>query len=75
MIGEDFISLTARGNLLLICGRTDEARSVFERAYALAPDAQLPAATESIARCMKAQDGSIGHANAWILSLHPPRPQ
>jgi hypothetical protein len=73
MIGEDFPSLTARGNLLLICGGTAEAGTVFERAYSLAPDAQLSAATESIARCMKAQDAAIGRANTWLLSLRPLR--
>jgi hypothetical protein len=68
---EDFRSLTAQGNLMLLAGRANDAWEVFERAYTMASDRDLPAATESLARCIKAQDGTIGRANAWILSLRP----
>ena len=60
-----------KGNLLLLAGEPNEAARVFDKAYALASDSNLPAATEAIARAMRAQDGTVGRANAWILSLRP----
>ena len=51
-----------------------KARDAFERAYAISADKELPAATESLARAMKAKDGTVGRANAWILSLRPKPP-
>ena len=69
---EDYTSLCAKGNLLLLADQPGEARLVFERAYAEAADGQLAVATENLARCMKAQDGAIGRANAWVLALRPP---
>ena len=70
---EDFTSLMGRGNLLLLADRPAPARSLFERAYAQASNAQLPAASEALARQMKAQDGTIGRANAWVESIRPVR--
>lgn len=69
--GEDYNSLVALGNLLLLADKPKEAKAAFERAYAVAPDTQLAQATEHIARAMKAEDGTIGRANSWILSLKP----
>jgi tetratricopeptide (TPR) repeat protein len=69
--GEDYGGLVSRGNLLLLADRPKEARAAFEKAYALASDKDLATATESIARCMRAEDGTIGRANAWLLSLRP----
>ena len=46
----------------------------FERAYSVCNDDRLAPATENIARCMRAIDGSIGRSNAWILSLRPAKP-
>jgi tetratricopeptide (TPR) repeat protein len=68
---DEFWNLMSRGNLLLLADRAKEARPVFERAYAIAPEKHLAAATESIARCLKAEDGAIGRANAWVLSIRP----
>jgi tetratricopeptide (TPR) repeat protein len=68
---EDYRSLTGEGNLMLLAGRANDAREVFERAYTLASDKDLAAASENLARCMKAQDGTIGRANAWVLSIRP----
>jgi tetratricopeptide (TPR) repeat protein len=69
--GEDYGNATALGNLLLLADRAKEARPAFNRAYAVAKTNDLAAATESIARCMKAEDGTIGRANAWVLSVRP----
>jgi hypothetical protein len=40
--------------------------------YALA-GADLVEASESLARCLKAEDGTIGRANAYVMSLRPKR--
>jgi hypothetical protein len=68
---EDYRSLTGRGNLLLLAGNTQDAWDVLEQAYTMASDKELAAASESLARCMKAQDGTIGRANGWVLSIRP----
>jgi hypothetical protein len=62
--GADYGSLLSPGNLLLPADRAKEAQPVFERAYAVAGEKDLAAATESIARRMRAEYGAIGRANA-----------
>lgn len=74
LVAEDYKTLAARGNLLLLADRPAEAKEDFERAYALSEDKDLSEATENLARCMKAQDGTVGRANAWVLSLRPKAP-
>lgn len=74
LTAEDYRTLVTRGNLLLLAGRNTEAWETFERAYSLAGDKDLAPASENLARCMKAQDGAIGRANAWIASIRP-KPQ
>jgi hypothetical protein len=71
LIEDSWRSLQGQGNLLLLAGRPKDAAKVFEKAYALASDKNLPAATEAVARAMRAQDSSVGRANTWILSLRP----
>jgi hypothetical protein len=68
--GEDATNLMARGNLLLLADRPGEAWPIFERMYSLS-GVDIVEASESLARCMKAEDGTIGRANAWILSIRP----
>jgi hypothetical protein len=68
---EDYSSLMGRGNLLLLADHPDPAKSLFERAYAQAADYQLAAASEAIARQIKAHDGVIGRANQWVESIRP----
>jgi len=68
---EDYRSLVGEGNLLLLAGNSKDAWDVFERAYTMASDKDLAAASENLARCMKAQDGTIGRANAFVLSIRP----
>jgi hypothetical protein len=65
-------SLMGQGNLLLLSGRPDEALKVFQKAYTLASDTNLPTATEAVARAMRSQDQTVARANAWILSLRTP---
>lgn len=70
-IEEDFATLTRMGNLLLLADRPEDAKPCFEQAYRFCNAEQLPAATESLARVMKAQDGTIRRANAFLLALRP----
>ncbi len=74
LVAEDYKTLAARGNLLLLADRSAEAKDDFERAYALSEDKDLVEATGNLARCMKAQDRTVGRANAWVLSLRPKPP-
>jgi len=67
-----FRDLMARGNLLLLSDRASEALVCFELAYDLAKDKDLIVATEAIARAIRAQDGVVGRANAYIVSLQNP---
>jgi hypothetical protein len=64
--------MLGKGNLLLLAGKPAEAKKVFDKAYTLASDKNLAAATESVARAIRAEDSAVGRANAWILSLRPP---
>jgi tetratricopeptide (TPR) repeat protein len=68
---EDYPGLMARGNLLLLADRVAEAKDALEQAYRVAPQAQINEASENLARVMKAQDGTIGRANTWVLSIRP----
>jgi len=70
LTAEDAQGLMGRGNLLLMADRVKEARVVFERLYSLS-SSDLTEASEALARCMKAEDGTIGRANAWIMAIRP----
>jgi hypothetical protein len=61
--------MQARANLLLVLGQGAAALRVFQRlrdSYGT-----YPQYAENIAQALKTRDGTIGSANAWILSLHP----
>lgn len=62
----DFLN---KGNLLLLAGRFKEAHQAFENAYDLASDKAMPEAIENVARAIRAENGCVGPANAYILSL------
>jgi hypothetical protein len=72
LTGEDAPSLMARGNLLLLADRPKEARAVFDRMYTLS-NADLAESSEALARCMKAEDGTVARANSWVLMIRPRR--
>ena len=66
----NFDTLTARGNLLLLCDRGGEARDLFEMALDLATDQKhLSAGVANVARAIKARDGCVAGSNAYLLSL------
>jgi tetratricopeptide (TPR) repeat protein len=56
------------GNLLLLAGRTQEAREVFERVHRMAEPEEFYYASEGLAKAIKAEDG-LGPMNQWIASL------
>lgn len=71
---EDYAKLRRMGNLLLLLDRPAEARPWFEQAYRVCAENQVTGATESLAMVLKAEDGTIGRANAWVTSLRPNKP-
>ena len=63
----DYQSLLARGNLLLLSGKAPEAMELFHlmaNQYGAGRTAN-----ECMARALKAEDGTIGRANGFVLSL------
>lgn len=59
-----------KGNLMLLSGRADEAKKLFEQAEAVAQTADdTKDALQGQARALRAKYGSIGPANAFILKL------
>jgi hypothetical protein len=68
---QGYRSLYGVGNLLLMSGRIAEARQIFRQVYLLAPPGELAYASEAIAKVLKAEDGGLGRANKFILSLRP----
>jgi len=66
---DTYINLVRRGNLWLEADALPRARECFEAAYKIAPEAEQGRAAESLARVMKAEDGTVGRANAFVLSL------
>ena len=57
-------------NLLLAADRGHDAEKVFRDLYQFAAKpADLTTAAEGIARALRAEDGNVGRANAWIMSL------
>src|SRR5271170_1732477 len=66
----DFEDYSAYANLLLIADQPDQAQKIFETLYKQATTQdELNEAIEGIARSMRTQDGNVGRANAWLLSL------
>ncbi|HTV49091.1 MAG TPA: hypothetical protein VMG59_11675 [Phycisphaerae bacterium] len=69
-LSNKFYDFVAYANLLLMADRGDDAQKIFTRLYQLADtQAELNDAAEGIARSMRAEDGTVFRANAWLLSL------
>jgi hypothetical protein len=59
-------------NLLLIIGRCAEARQGFEKGLIKAKDEKARLhATADLVKAMKAEDGTVGRANAWLKKNQP----
>lgn len=67
----NFRLLTSKGNLLLLAGEPEKAMQAFEDAYEIAGDKDVQMASENIARGLRALDGTIGRANAFVKSIQP----
>jgi hypothetical protein len=58
------------GDLLLAADRGADAEKAYREMYQLAAtQADLTTAIEGIARSLRAEDGNVGRANAWLVSL------
>jgi len=67
---QDFETLSARGNLLLLSDKGAEAKEVFETALKLAFDQKhVSAGMANVARALRARDGNVSAANAYLMSL------
>jgi hypothetical protein len=63
------------GNMLLIADRGTEAEKLFRELLATATDSNQKAlATEAIARALRAQDGTLARANAFMTTQAVPGP-
>jgi hypothetical protein len=67
----DYRGLYGTGNLLLLSGRIKEAHDAFMRVYKIAPPGELKYASEGIAKLIKAEDGGLGKANQFVMSIRP----
>ncbi len=64
-------SLSAEANLLLLADRVVEAKALMIRMREITTDDQRYIADENVARAIKAEDGTIGRSNSWLLN--PPQ--
>jgi hypothetical protein len=66
----EFSERVSYGNILLAADRCEDAEKVYRELYKLAStQKELDSATEGIARTLRAEDGNVNRANAWLLSL------
>jgi hypothetical protein len=69
-VAKNYDTLIQRGNLLLLQDKGADAVSLFQMAADISSDPkQASEAISGVARAMRARDGSVGNANAYILSL------
>jgi hypothetical protein len=66
-------NLIAKGNLLLLANRGTEAETCFKSALTIADAAHTAEAQEKIACAMRAADGNVGRANAYVVALANPK--
>jgi hypothetical protein len=76
IVGDSFDSMYRRCTLMLLADRPEEALKWAKRAFGEASNPpQTKTSTDLIARCLKAQDGNVGRANAWVVSNAPKKPE
>jgi hypothetical protein len=65
-----YIDRVAYGNLLLIADKGEDAEKLFRELYQVAAtQEELTQATEGIARALRAEDGNVARANAWLVKV------
>jgi hypothetical protein len=65
---DDDQSQRAKGNLLLLAGRCDEALAIFQAMDHSSEAVDRMGLAENVARALKACDGTIGRANGCVLA-------
>jgi hypothetical protein len=75
MLVIDDSGLIGRANLLLLDGRVDEAVVAFSEVYGNGDAKYVAAAAEGIARAMRATDGHLSRAEAWLATPWPAGPK
>jgi len=66
----EFSDRVSYANVLLAADHCQDAEKVFRELYHLAStQKELNTAIEGIARSLRAEDGNVARANAWLLSL------
>ena len=68
-VGVGTHALVARGELWLLADHPNKALKCFKAAYDIATPRALAMVCGRIAAAMRAKDGTIGAANAWLKSL------
>ena len=69
-LGQSYYDLMGRGDLLLLADRPREAIKYFREVAAMANNQRDFLFDESnVCRAMKAEDGTIGRANAHLLAV------
>ena len=73
-IGPGRQDVVRRTSLLLLTGEVDQALSLAQQTLAMTQGNrnETNAANELIARCYKAQDGTVGRANAFVIAHRAP---
>lgn len=71
LTSDDDRTSLAKGNLLLLANRQEEATNVFEELLHKTGAADHIGFHENIARAIRAKDGSIGRANGYLMALPP----
>jgi tetratricopeptide (TPR) repeat protein len=65
---DDDQSQLAKGNLLLLAGRSDEARELFDKRLKASNATDRTWLIEDVGRAIRALDGNIGRANEYVLT-------
>ena len=65
---DDDQSRRAKGNLLLLAGRSAEAQTLFDEMLQASDSNDRIGLAENVARAIKASDGTIGRANGYMLA-------
>ncbi len=74
--GDTFQNMQQRCVLALLADKPEDALKWAKRAFGEANNPpHVKTATDLIARALKAQDGNVGRANAWITSNTPKKPE
>ncbi len=69
VISNDDLSQMGKANLLLLSGRPAAAADIFTKLLESTGELDIYICHESLARAMRAQDGTVGRANAYVIQV------